>query len=95
MRWLRPETQTKEQIIKAVMIERYTASLPFKPQNWVLCNQPTTLEEAISYMEAYVLAEAGMYLVPKNWHKVDLRLSLGPMEQAKGCVGQTEANLQH
>lgn len=48
----------------------------FKPKNWALCNWPNMLEEAISYMEAYASAEAGMYLTPKAWRKKgDLKAS--------------------
>lgn len=52
LRWLHPEIQTKEQIIEAIMVENFTALLPFKLKNWVLCNKSTILEEAISFLDA-------------------------------------------
>lgn len=50
LRWLRPDAQSKEQIVEAVLVEHFTAILPFKPKNWVLCHQPNTSEEAIMLM---------------------------------------------
>lgn len=52
--------------MELVLVERYVAILPFKPRNWVLCHQLATLEEAVTLMEAYASAEAGLYLFPKN-----------------------------
>lgn len=39
--------------MKTIMVEHYMAILPFKPNTWVLCHQPTTLEEATFLIEAY------------------------------------------
>lgn len=66
MCWLQQETLTKEQILEAVVVEHYTAILPLKPKNWVLCHQPGTLEEATALMEAYTSVEASLYLMPKK-----------------------------
>lgn len=51
------------------MIEYYTVILSFKTQNWVLCNHPSILADAIDLMEAYATVEAGLYLIPKAWKK--------------------------
>lgn len=59
----------KEQIVEALMMDHYTALHSFKFKTWVLCHKPATLEEAIGLMEAYTLAEAGMYLIPQSWKK--------------------------
>lgn len=45
--------------------------------NWVLCHQPATLEEAITLMEAYTSAEAGLYLMPCSWKKGGTKSSRG------------------
>lgn len=37
LRWLRPESHSKEQLIEAILVEHFTTILPFKPQNCVLC----------------------------------------------------------
>lgn len=52
-----------------MMEEHYTAILPFKPKNWVLCHQPSMLEDTIALMEAYAAVEASLYLIPKAWQK--------------------------
>lgn len=57
---------SKEQILEVIMVEHYTAILPFRPPNWVLCNQPETLEEAITLMEAYALAETSFLTCSKG-----------------------------
>lgn len=44
------------------------ALLLFKPEWWVICHKPQTLEDAISLMEVYMSAEAGIYL-QKNLQK--------------------------
>lgn len=69
LRWLHPESQTKEQVIKAILVEHFTMILPFKRKNWVLCHQPDTLEEVIMLMEAYASAEAAVYLIPRSWKR--------------------------
>lgn len=69
LKWLWLETWTKEQIVEDIIVEHYTALLPFKPPNCVLCNNPATLEDAIVLMEAYASTEAGVYLIPKGWKK--------------------------
>lgn len=74
LRWLRPNTQTKEQTVVSVLAEHYIAILPFKPKNWVLCNEPAILEEAVTLIEAYASAEAGLYFILKSWkHKAELK----------------------
>lgn len=50
------------------MVEHYTAILPFKRKNWVLCHQSATVENAIA-LEVYVATEARLYLIPKAWKK--------------------------
>lgn len=52
-----------------MLVEHFTATLPFKPKNWVLCHQPQSLEEAVMLMEAYGSAEVGLYLIPKSWKR--------------------------
>lgn len=49
----------------------------FKPKRWVTCHQPRTLEDTVLLMEAYMLAEAGIYL-KKNLQQQAIR-----EEQAK------------
>lgn len=55
------------------------ALLPYKPKQLVTCNQHQNLEDAILLMEAYMSAEAGIYL-RKNLQKQDIR-----GEQNKGA----------
>lgn len=69
LQWLHLETRTKGQIVEDIMVEHYTALLPFKPPNWVLCNKLATLKHAITLMEAYASAEAGLYLIRKGKKK--------------------------
>lgn len=48
--------------------DHYTALLPFKPKNMVMCHQSGTLEKAICLTEVDMVAEeAGHYLIPKSW----------------------------
>lgn len=65
--WLCPNSQSREQIVEAVLVEYYVTILPFKPNSWVLCHKLANLEEAIGLMEAYSSVEAGMYFIPKSW----------------------------
>lgn len=69
LQWLCLDIQTKEQIVKPILVEHYTVISPFKPQNWVLCHQPTTLEDVVTLMEAYASMENGMYLIHKRKKK--------------------------
>lgn len=49
------------------MVEHYMAILPFEPNNWVLCHQPSSVEEAIILMETNAAAKPGNYLIAKAW----------------------------
>lgn len=63
LQWLHTAVQTASQVIEQEMVQHYMSVLPLKPKNWVMCHQPTTLEEAMVLMEAY----AGAYLIPMAW----------------------------
>lgn len=52
MKWLRPEEHTKEDIVESVFVEQ-----------WVMCHQPQTLEDAIGLMEVCVSTESGIYFM--------------------------------
>lgn len=54
--------------MEAVCVKHYMALLPFTPKRWVTCHQSHTLEDIIHLMEAYMSAEAGIYLM-KNLKK--------------------------
>lgn len=58
-----PEEHTKEEIVEAIGEEHCVALLPFKPKLWVTCHQAQTLEDTTGLMEAYMSAEADIYLM--------------------------------
>lgn len=66
LRWLlRSAVKTVSEMAEVVMLEHYSSILPFKPKNWMMCHQPSTLEEAMVLIEAHTLTEAGAYLFPR------------------------------
>lgn len=91
--WLQSETRTKEQIMEYIIIEYYTALLPFKPNNLVLCNKPATLEDATTLMEVYASTEARQYLIPKGWKKKAEGRG-GPQGQGTGGLSGRPAEKQ-
>lgn len=58
LKWLRLRKSSR----LCVCVEHYVALLPYKSKHWVTCHQPQMLEDVILLMEAYMLAEAGVYL---------------------------------
>lgn len=80
LRWLCPAVQIATLVAEAVLVEHYISMHPFKPNNWVMCHQMATLEEVVVLMEAYSLAEAGAYLIPKAWKGQVEKKDMGWME---------------
>lgn len=62
LKWLGPLERMAEEVTQDVCVEHYIALLPYKPKWWVTCHQPRMLEKIILLMEAYMSAEAGIYL---------------------------------
>lgn len=59
LRRLRPDSQTREQIMEVVLVEHYIALLPFQPKSWVLCHKPVPLEKTIGLIEAMLQPRLG------------------------------------
>lgn len=82
LKWLRPLERTSEEVAEEMCVEHFIALLPFKPKRWVTKNifayQPRTLEDTILLMEAYTVAEAGIYL------KKNLQRQANQLEQSRG-----------
>lgn len=62
LKWLRPTEHTAEEVAEAVCVKHYVTLLPYKPKQWVTCHQPQKLEDAVLLKEAYMSAEADIYL---------------------------------
>lgn len=80
VKWLRPLKWTATEVVEDVCMEYYVALLSYKPKRWVTCHQPQSLEDAVLMMEAYMAAEAGIYLRKTSKNKPPRPTNI------KGCI---------
>lgn len=53
MRWLKPTEGPMEEVVELVWMEQFMAAIPKNARNWVMCNDPRTLEETVKLMESF------------------------------------------
>ncbi|XP_042306572.1 zinc finger protein with KRAB and SCAN domains 1-like [Sceloporus undulatus] len=60
-RWLKPERQSKDQILELLILEQFLASLPPDLQSWIRAGGPDTCSQAVALVEDFMMRmeEAG------------------------------------
>lgn len=61
MRWLCLQENSAEEIVELIFLEQFILVLWLQARNWVLCQEPDLLEEAVRFMEVFTSAGQGAY----------------------------------
>uniref|UniRef100_A0A8D2IUP2 Uncharacterized protein n=1 Tax=Varanus komodoensis TaxID=61221 RepID=A0A8D2IUP2_VARKO len=83
--WLKPERNTKEQMLELVTLEQFVTALPLDMQNWLRENGPETCAQAVSLAEGFLLRQQEA----KGWGQQVIPFLPGALETRMGGWGWT------
>lgn len=85
LRWIKPIERAKEEVVKLILLEQFIHVHPLQARNWVMCQDPGDLEEAVQVMENYTSVKKATHPASKEGLKegATWRRSTTPSQRRK------------